>query len=63
MKRNCEICGATRTTVIFKQKFILPTKNYFHPGYLVSVCSRCSFAFADEIPSQVYIDNYYREMA
>jgi SAM-dependent methyltransferase len=63
MKRKCEICEETKTKVIFRQKFILPTKNYFHSGYLVSVCDKCNFAFADGIPSQEYIDNYYRAMS
>jgi len=62
MKRNCEICRQSETKVVFKQEFILPTKNYFHSGYKVSICNNCDFAFADGIQSQEQIDKYYREM-
>lgn len=63
MERNCEICGSSEKKQLYHQTFILPTKNYFHSGYLVSVCNKCNFAFADEIPDQEYIDNYYRKMS
>lgn len=62
MRRLCEICGNDEKKRIFKQKFINPSKNYFHSGYDVVICAKCGFAFADNIPDQKFLDSYYREM-
>lgn len=62
MKRNCGICGESKNKLIYKQKFIVPTSNYFHAGYDVVVCERCGFAYADNIPDQNFLDSYYKLM-
>ena len=62
LKRNCGICSSDKTKLIFHQKFILPSKNYFHSGYDVVVCKKCGFAYADNIPDQSILDHYYRDM-
>lgn len=62
MKRSCSVCGSRDNRVIYHQKYILPTSNYFHIGYDVVICCNCGFAFADNIPTQNALENYYREM-
>jgi len=63
MKRFCKICNSGEKKHIFKQRFINPSKNYFHKGYDVVVCKKCGFAFADNIPDQSFLDEYYRIMS
>jgi len=63
MKRNCEICNGSKNKKIYHQRFILPTQYYFHSGYDVVICERCGFAFADNIPNQVFFETYYKEMS
>jgi SAM-dependent methyltransferase len=62
--RNCQVCGEpTRKTLIYAQRFTVPSKNGVHAGYDVVACDRCGFAFADAPPSQAFFDAYYRAMA
>lgn len=63
MKRNCEICNCSENKKIYHQRFILPTKYYFHSGYDVVICQKCGFAFADNIPDQNFFEAYYKEMS
>lgn len=62
MKRSCAVCGSDRKELVYKQKFTIPSNNYFHSGYDVVVCEKCGFAFADNIPDQKTLEQYYREM-
>ena len=62
MNRNCPICGSFHKKTIYEQRFILPTKNAFHPGYDVVICEDCGFAFADNIPDPEVVEEYYRHM-
>lgn len=62
MKRSCAVCGSNRKELIYKQKFTIPSNNYFHSGYDVVICENCGFAFADNIPDQKTLEQYYREM-
>lgn len=61
-KRNCEVCGSRLSKKIYHQRFILPSRNAFHSGYDVVICSRCGFCYADNIPGQEFLDVYYKEM-
>jgi 2-polyprenyl-3-methyl-5-hydroxy-6-metoxy-1,4-benzoquinol methylase len=61
-KRDCPVCGQQTKEVVYRQRFINPSCNAFHAGYNVVVCSKCGFAFADDLPSQESVDQYYRRM-
>ena len=61
--RSCAVCGSVRKTAVYHQQFINPTQHGFHSGYDVVVCQDCGFAFADRLPPQSVIDEYYRDMA
>lgn len=63
MKRSCEVCGNSQVKLIHKQRFVLPSKYFFHAGYDVVTCRECGFTYADNIPSQEFFDAYYQEMA
>lgn len=63
MKRNCEICGGTKSKKIYHQRFVLPTRYYFHGGYDVVICEGCGFVYADNIPDQNFFETYYKEMS
>lgn len=63
MERNCEVCSSQNKTIIYNQRFVLPTKYFFHSGYDVSMCNRCGFVFADNIPDQDFFEAYYQEMS
>lgn len=63
MKRNCEICGGHENKKIYHQRFILPTRYYFHGGYDVVICKNCGFVYADNIPDQNFFEAYYKEMS
>ena len=62
MKRKCAICSSTVSKLVYHQRFVLPTKNFFHGGYDVVICKRCGFAYADNLPEQSFLDEYYRIM-
>jgi SAM-dependent methyltransferase len=61
--RSCAVCGSVNKTALYHQQFINPTQHGFHSGYDVVVCQDCGFAFADHLPLQGVIDEYYRDMA
>jgi len=48
--------------LIYRQRFVLPSLNAFHAGYDVVACDGCGFAFADDVPHQSFLDEYYRAM-
>jgi 2-polyprenyl-3-methyl-5-hydroxy-6-metoxy-1,4-benzoquinol methylase len=57
------VCGSRKNTKIYNQRFVLPTKYFFHSGYDVSICDRCGFVYADNIPDQEFFEEYYKEMS
>jgi SAM-dependent methyltransferase len=63
VNRPCAICGGRKTNLVYRQRFVLPSKNAFHAGYDVVACEACGFTFADNTPDQAFLDEYYREMA
>lgn len=60
--RACAVCGSVDKEQIYHQRFVNPNQNAFHSGYDVVACRTCGFAFADNLPSQQFIDEYYRQM-
>jgi SAM-dependent methyltransferase len=62
MTRHCSICGNNQKTIIYRQRFVVPTGNYLHDGYNVVICDVCGFAFADNIPDQSFFEKYYTQM-
>jgi SAM-dependent methyltransferase len=61
--RSCAVCGSVKKRQLYHARFVNPTQHAFHSGYDVVVCDHCGFAFADNIPTQSAIEEYYREMA
>jgi SAM-dependent methyltransferase len=63
VQRSCAICGSRSGSLIYRQRFVVPSRNGFHGGYDVVACDDCGFTFADNVPEQAFLDDYYREMA
>ncbi|OGK12771.1 hypothetical protein A3A93_02750 [Candidatus Roizmanbacteria bacterium RIFCSPLOWO2_01_FULL_38_12] len=63
MKRICEVCSSRNNKILYHQRFVLPTKYFFHSGYDVAVCNNCGFVYADNIPEQEFFEEYYKEMS
>jgi SAM-dependent methyltransferase len=61
--RNCAVCGCRQKTLIYQQRFVLPSANYVHTGYDVVKCRSCGFAYADVLPNQSCLDSYYGSAA
>jgi 2-polyprenyl-3-methyl-5-hydroxy-6-metoxy-1,4-benzoquinol methylase len=58
------VCGElVRKTLLYSQRFTMPSVGGIHAGYDVVACDRCGFTFADAPPSQEFFDSYYRAMA
>jgi len=60
--RSCAICGGRAKSVIYRQRFVPPSRNAFHSGYDVVSCDSCGFLFANNTPDQSFLDEYYRAM-
>lgn len=56
IRRSCPVCGGLERTLLHRQEFM---DGPLGAGYDVVVCSRCGCGFADGIPSQVELDQYY----
>jgi SAM-dependent methyltransferase len=61
--RPCPACGSTERTVLFTQRFTPVEGATAVTGYDVAVCVRCGCGYADGIPDQRALDQYYREMS
>lgn len=58
------MCGEReRTTLVVRQRYEMPSRGAVHGGYDVVVCDRCGFGFAQDPPSQDYLDYYYNGLA
>lgn len=62
-KRTCAICGSAETRMLFQQHFAVMSTGGLLDGYDVVVCERCGFCFAEDVPPQSALDQYYREMS
>ncbi len=58
-KRNCEICGSRDQESIHRQHFLLPSLSRpIH--YDVVACRICGFSFANNIPDQSALNQFYQ---
>lgn len=58
-KRNCEICGSCELDSVHRQHFIFPgLAQSIH--YDVEACQACGFAFANNIPDQSELNQFYQ---
>jgi 2-polyprenyl-3-methyl-5-hydroxy-6-metoxy-1,4-benzoquinol methylase len=59
MNRKCEVCGTEDKKFIYCQEFI--TVGKMHPfNYNIVMCKQCGFLFADNIPSQLDYEKFYK---
>jgi SAM-dependent methyltransferase len=63
IQRPCPICGGTDSESLFHQSFQKLDTIGLLDGYDIVVCQRCGMTFADNIPSQVRFDEYYRGLS
>lgn len=57
--RHCEICSGCDVEVIHRQHFLFPT--LFEPvHYDVVSCQTCGFAYANDIPDQSALNQFYQ---
>ena len=61
--RGCIVCASPCRSVLFHQDFVAVEEGTPVTGYDVSVCTRCGCAYADGIPDQRALDQYYRDMS
>ena len=61
--RSCPICDSVNRRLVFRQTFAVVDHGTPVTGYDVVVCGRCGCSYADGIPEQATLDNYYREMS
>ena len=61
--RDCPICDAEASRVLFQQRFGDFGEGSLLTGYDVSVCGCCGFVYADRIPPQAAFDQHYAEMS
>ncbi len=57
--RPCGACGATSTSVLHHQRFVVPDGYPLPSEYNVVACGRCGFVFADAAASQADYDYFY----
>lgn len=62
MKRNCEICRSNQKRYIYSPVFNLPGQRKPFK-YNITLCKRCGFLFADNIPSQKEYETFYKNNA
>src|ERR1700682_1702114 len=63
VKRECPVCGGSRSKVLFQQRFEQLYVASTLDGYDVVICEDCGTGFADDIPPQSVFDDYYRDMS
>jgi SAM-dependent methyltransferase len=59
--RACGACGATGSTVVHQQQFIVPDGYPLPASYNVVACRRCGFVYADPAATQRDYDRFYCE--
>jgi 2-polyprenyl-3-methyl-5-hydroxy-6-metoxy-1,4-benzoquinol methylase len=58
-QRECPVCGNTKISVMFTQKFAKIEGVSFLDGYDVVSCEQCGFVYASNIPEQEAFTTYY----
>jgi 2-polyprenyl-3-methyl-5-hydroxy-6-metoxy-1,4-benzoquinol methylase len=61
--RPCPVCDSTAVQWLFHQSFEVFSEVGLLTGYDVVVCDNCGTGFADGIPSQTALDEYYRDLS
>lgn len=62
-QRPCPICSSERSRLLYRQRFMPLDGTTDLEGYDVVFCEECGFGFADGVPSQSFLDQYYRDMS
>lgn len=62
-KRGCNICGCRECKKLFEQRFAYMENVTFIRGYDVVCCPKCGFIYADGIPVQSELNEYYSELS
>lgn len=60
--RACPICGGENRQQLYRRKFT-KLSGALLDGYDVVCCANCGFCFADDLPSQTELDNYYESQS
>jgi SAM-dependent methyltransferase len=60
--RPCAVCGQLRRAQLYRRKFT-KLSGALLSGYDVVACSNCGFCFADDLPSQQELDDYYEKQS
>jgi SAM-dependent methyltransferase len=61
--RVCPICGSSGGSIIFRQRFAGALSGALLDGYDVVVCQDCGLGYADGVPPQPVLDEYYASMS
>src|SRR5271156_79195 len=61
--RGCPVCRSVRSKVLFEQSFGRLAETQLLDGYDVAICEACGAGYADYIPSQAAMDEYYRDLS
>jgi 2-polyprenyl-3-methyl-5-hydroxy-6-metoxy-1,4-benzoquinol methylase len=61
--RTCPVCDGRTAEPLFEQGFQPLEKGGPITSYDVVVCTTCGLSFADGIPAQAELDEYYRELS
>lgn len=57
--RSCAICSDSRHTPIHRQEFLFPGQDA-SVHYDVVACDACGFVYADNIPDQSFLNDFYQ---
>lgn len=60
--RACPICGGENQHRLYQRKFT-KLSGALIDGYDVVCCANCGFCFANDLPSQTELDNYYESQS
>lgn len=62
-KRDCPICSSKEHELLFTQEFTAMSSGSLLSSYDVVSCHKCGFCYADNIPDQGILDEYYQDMS
>lgn len=62
-RRLCPVCGSGENKHLFRQNFEPFTVASLMTGYEVVICAQCGTGYADDVPSQAALDEYYRDLS
>ncbi|MGD0998006.1 MAG: class I SAM-dependent methyltransferase [Thermoleophilia bacterium] len=59
MGRDCPVCGLREPELVYRQRFAVEDDGRRITGYEVVCCQGCGAVYADGVPSQESLDDYY----